>query len=80
MTIDTATDTQIEQIRARTYVRTDRGQILVQVPADNQWGFDLRSDDQSWPGGFGVAGEWTAIPASDVSAADCDRLEWLLAE
>ena len=37
----------------------------MQAPDDNEWGFTLYSDDQSWPGGFGL-GEWTLVPANTV--------------
>lgn len=60
------------------YVRTGTGQVLVQKPADNQWGFELADDDQSWPGGFGIASSWELIPESEVSDADRQRLGWLL--
>jgi hypothetical protein len=42
----------------------------VQLPADNQWGFELAQADgewsQSWPGGFGLATEWTAVSCDKV--------------
>lgn len=63
---------------AATYVRTDTGIILVQLPADNQWGFELCDDDQVWPGGVGVAESWEAISVDAVSAEDRERLGWLL--
>ncbi len=37
------------------YVITDSGRILIQAPAENQWGFSLHSGNQSWPGGVGIA-------------------------
>ena len=45
------------------YVETDTGEILVQLPADNQWGFLLADDDQTWDGGFGCgATSWKPLP------------------
>lgn len=61
------------------YVRDDRGNVFVQLPADNQWGFSLFDDDQEFPGGFGI-GRWTAISADQTSEADHARLSWLLTE
>lgn len=65
-----------------TYVVTDAGGVLVQLPADNRWGFVLADDDQSWPGGFGVAQTWEAVSHDDprITDDDRDRLGWLLAE
>lgn len=62
------------------YVVTDTGSILVQHPDENQWGFSLCDDEQSWPGGIGVAGEWTAIAPDDPRITDDDRerLQWML--
>lgn len=61
-----------------TFVRTTDGRYLVQVPADNQWGFSLCDDDQSWPGGHGVASEWEAVTPDQVPAEEQKRLGWLL--
>lgn len=62
------------------YVLTETGEILVQVPDDNPWGFALLDDDQQWPGGFGVAGEWQLLPGDDprITAEIRERLGWLL--
>ena len=60
------------------YVRTADGTILVQLADNSQHGFSLHDDEQSWPGGFGIAREWTLIPASEVSAEDQARLGWIL--
>ena len=62
------------------YVITEAGSVLVQVPADNRWGFCLCDDDQSWPGGFGVASNWEAVADDDprITTADRERLQWLL--
>ena len=70
--------TNMESPKA-TYVVTDTGTILVQLPADNAWGFVLADDDQSWPGGFGAAGSWEAIAGDDPRITDDDRarLSWL---
>lgn len=64
------------------YVVTDDGEILVQLPTDNQWGFVLADDDQMWPGGFGVAAAWELLSDSDPRITDDvrDRLGWLLEE
>jgi len=66
----------------RGYVLTDRGTILVQLPDDTAPGYSLYDDDQSWPGGLGVAREWTALAADDprITDADRERLGWLLEE
>lgn len=60
------------------YVRTSEGIYLVQRPADNEWGFELCDDDQSWPGGFGVATKWDVFHESRVPAEEKERLGWLL--
>ena len=49
----------------RGYVKTNEGLYYVQAPDNNEWGFTLYSDDQSWPGGFGL-GEWTLVPVDLV--------------
>ena len=61
------------------YVITSNGTVLVQTPADNQWGFVLESEDQTWPGGFGI-GEWEPISQCDqrITQADRDRLSFVL--
>ena len=64
--------------KTKTYVCTESGRYLVQVPDDSQWGFALCDDDQSWPGGFGIASEWTAIGADQVPAEVRAELDWLL--
>jgi hypothetical protein len=56
------------------YVKTNRGRILVQRPANNQWGFELCDHDQSWPGGFDVARTWRVLSESKVPQRDLDRL------
>ena len=64
------------------YVLTDGGTILVQLPADNDWGFVLADDEQSWPGGFGIATEWALLTNDDprITNAIRDALGWLLDE
>lgn len=64
------------------YVIADTGAVYVQLPADNQWGFVLASDDQAFsPAPAGVR-SWRAVPADDpeISLEDRERLEWLLSE
>jgi hypothetical protein len=62
------------------YVLTDKGDILVQVPEDNQHGFSLCSDDQTWPGGFGIAQSWEALKDDDprITADDHENMDWIL--
>jgi len=51
------------------YVRTKDGLYLLQVESEilfPRWGFALYDDEQCWPGGFGIANEWTAVPDSEV--------------
>jgi len=61
------------------YVRTSCGTVLLQLPADNIWGFVLADDDQVWPGGFGWE-SWEPIPDSEVPEDVRQRLHWLLEE
>ncbi len=60
----------------------ERAIVLVQIPASNQWGFELADDDQTWPGGFGIASEWEALEDDDprITDEDRERLGWLLDE
>jgi hypothetical protein len=76
------TRTNREQPIKAGYVQTDLGQILAQLPADNQWGFVLADDDQTWPGGLGAATEWELLANDDprITDADRERLSWLLEE
>jgi hypothetical protein len=62
----------------RGYVRTESGKILVQVPDGSPWGFSLLSDDQSWPGGVGIARSWKPISKKSVSAKKRAELGWIL--
>jgi hypothetical protein len=63
------------------YVLTGRGNLYVQIPSDNQYGFSIYDDDQTWPGGFGI-GEWTLLASDDprITDADRERLQWILDE
>lgn len=65
-----------------TYVLTSSGTYLVQRPAENQHGFELLDEEQSWPGGFGApgGGSWEAVSAESVPADVRERLDWLLGE
>lgn len=68
------------QVQA-SWVITEGGTILVQVPdATSEWGFYLADDEQTWDGGFGVAGEWVPIPRDDprITQEDRDAMEWML--
>lgn len=66
----------IERYIAKTYVVTQSGTYLVQLPDDSEYGFSLYSDDQCFAGGFGV-GEWRAIPRAQVPAEEIERLDFL---
>lgn len=65
----------------KTFV-TDGSGYYVQMPANNQWGFSIHSDDMEWPGGFGVFTnrKWWAIQPDQVPADDRAKLEWILGE
>lgn len=62
------------------YVITESGLILVQRPADCRWGFELCDDDQVFPGGHGVASEWTLLAGDDprITPQARERLSWLV--
>lgn len=62
------------------FVATDSGLILVQKADNGRWGFSLHDDDQCWPGGFGIAREWTLLAPDDprITPADHERLDWIL--
>jgi len=66
------------EIVALTYVRTIDGLYLVQVPDETAFGFSLCDDEQSWPGGFGIASEWTAVTPDEVPMDVRERLAYLL--
>jgi hypothetical protein len=59
---------------------TDGKRWAIQIPADNQWGFVLETDDQSFPGGHGLFGEWQLVPQASVPAAVVEELGWILDE
>lgn len=67
-------------VPALTYVRTTEGLYLIQVPDETPYGFSLRDDEQSWPGGFGIATDWIAVPPSEVPAEIRDSLDYLLVD
>lgn len=74
----TPEQSEVEQV-PRGYVLTADGRWLVQLPSDNQWGFELADDGQTWPGGHGCgSSEWTLKPVADVPADVRERLGWLL--
>ena len=63
------------------YVIGSNGKIYVQLPADNQFGFVICDDEQSWAGGVGSGlADWTLIANNDSRIADEDRerLAWIL--
>ena len=66
---------------AAGYILTDNSNIYVQIPADNQWGFSIQADDQTWPGGLGL-GQWELLASDDprITDADRERLGWILDE
>ena len=60
------------------YVRTKDGLYLLQVESEvlfPRWGFALYDDEQCWPGGFGIANEWIAVPDSEVPGDIRRKLE-----
>lgn len=63
------------------YVIDRKGNVFVQIPEDNQWGFSIASDDQTWPGGIGI-GDWSLIPENDrkVTPQVRESLQWILDE
>ena len=62
------------------YVVTENSTILVQIPDESRWGFSLADDDQTWPGGFGIAAEWEPIDDDDQRVTDeiRERIGWIL--
>jgi hypothetical protein len=62
------------------YVLDPHGNVFVQLPADNARGFVIADDDRTWD--FPPFASWTAVADDDprVTAADCERLGWLLYE
>jgi hypothetical protein len=64
---------------AETSFVTDGERFLVQIPAENEFGFSLADDDQTWPGGLGSGmTSWQCVDPDEVPQADRERLEWLL--
>lgn len=62
-----------------SFVTDGSGRYLVQLPADNEHGFVLADDDQTWAGGLGSGwSEWTTAERADVPADVEERLGWLL--
>lgn len=57
-------------------VRHSNGQTYYQQPADNQWGFELVDDDQSYPGGTGLGnGTWEPVTIHTVTTqTELDQL------
>lgn len=64
------------------YVLTESGRILVQIPADDAPDFVLADDEQTWPGGHGIASRWEPLASNDprITAEDRERLGWILTE
>lgn len=66
------------------YVQADTtGEYFVQIPDDNQWGFTLCGEDQSYPGGFDAAPNGTRfIPVAreNVPPEIDESLGWILDE
>lgn len=64
------------------YVITESGMILLSLP-ENHWynkhGYELCDDDQSWPGGIGIA-SWEPIGDNDprITPEIRERLQWIL--
>lgn len=62
----------------KTFV-TDGSRFLVQLPDDNQFGFVLADDDQTWEGGFGSGMKsFRAVGPEEVPDEDLERLGWML--
>lgn len=64
------------------YVRTNKGEILVQIPdPQSRWGFYLADEEQTWDGGFGIlASAFFSISEKKVSKKDKERLGWILSQ
>jgi len=77
--------TQREGAPRASYVKIkglrDFAAYAVQLPSDNRWGFELARAEgewsQSWPGGFGLATEWTTVPTTKVPAKVRAEMDWL---
>ena len=65
------------------FVLGSNGKIYAQVPAGNQWGFDICDDDQAWAGGVGSGlSSWTLLSNDDprITEDDRERVGWILDE
>ena len=73
-------DERQEQPVKAGFVVTPDGDVFVQIPAENRWGFSLCSDEQSWEGGIGAAHSWELVDRDDPRVSDTSREElgWLL--
>jgi hypothetical protein len=65
------------------YVKDTKGRYYVQLPDDNQWGFSICDDNQTWPGGFGLLANhgvstWHMVPEDEVPPEEQERLGWIL--
>ena len=63
------------------YVIGSDEKIYVQVPANNQHGFSICDEDQSWEGGIGSGLQaWTLLANDDprITQSDRERLGWIL--
>ena len=63
-----------------TYVLTECGDYLLQIPYDVPFGFALVDDDQTFPGGIGVAKRWQKVDIGEVPRGVRDRLDWIIEE
>lgn len=61
------------------FVLGSDGRVLVQLPADNQFGFVLADEESTWAGGIGSGfTTWKLVDQSQVSPDDVERLGWLI--
>jgi hypothetical protein len=63
------------------YVIDKNDNIFVQIPSDNQFGFSIASDDQTWEGGIGL-GEWMLLENDDPRITEDvkESLQWIIDE
>lgn len=62
----------------KTFV-TDGERFLVQLPDDNQFGFVLADDDQTWEGGVGSGMKsFCAVSPENVPDEAMELLGWML--
>ncbi len=62
----------------KTFV-TDGERFLVQLPDDNQFGFVLADDDQTWEGGVGSGMKsFRAVSPENVPDEAMELLGWML--